>query len=364
MMPTNNIIAIRQNDIHAADEAFAEFMTYTENFLNEKSGKDELLFKNCEGKKLEGVALQALKEVAPLTPFRKENIKLVSGARFPDIVAEKYYGVEVKSTKSDTWHSTGSSIVENTRIEDVSRIYMLFGKLGGKRAEFRCRPYEKCLSGIAVTHSPRYLIDMDIADKANQSIFHKMNVDYNTFRLLNEKPKIDFVRDYFKRKAQQEGRTEMPWWIGGNEESINMNISLYSDLERKEKDTIDTRMFILFPEIFQRNYKRAAIWLCSRYALICPNMRDLFTAGGKVKRLGEIEINTPVPQIALRLYKHKDGITALLKHPDLQLIQDISDYWSVNEKVKNYQSYWLAMVKNIFDKDKELSQIPLDEMFK
>jgi len=362
-MQTNNIIAIRQNDIHAADKAFAEFMSYTEAFLNEKSSKDTQLLKNCGGQQLESVALQALKEVAPLTPFRRENIKLVSGARFPDIVAEKFYGVEVKSTKSDTWHSTGSSIVENTRIEDVSRIYMLFGKLGGECAEFRCRPYERCLSGIAVTHSPRYLIDMDIADKKDQSIFSKMNVDYDTFRLMKEKPKIDFVRDYFKRKAQQEKRIEMPWWIGGGDESISMNISLYSDLARKDKDAIDTRMFILFPEVFQRNYKRAAIWLCSRYALICPNMRDLFTAGGKVKRLGDIELKAPVPQIAARLYKYKYGIKILLKQPDMQLMQDIRDYWNIKEEIKDFHRYWLDVMKTIFDNDKELSQIPLNEMF-
>ena len=39
---------------------------------------------------------------------------------------------------------------------------MLFGKLGGKTAEFKCRPYEDCLSDIAVTHSPRYLINMEL----------------------------------------------------------------------------------------------------------------------------------------------------------------------------------------------------------
>ena len=62
-------------------------------------------------------------EVAPQTPFRPEEIKLVLGAKFPDIQAEQYYGVEVKTTASDTWKSVGSSIVESTRIEDVSMIY-------------------------------------------------------------------------------------------------------------------------------------------------------------------------------------------------------------------------------------------------
>lgn len=35
----------------------------------------------------------------------------------PDIVAEKYYGIEVKSTVSDKWKSVGSRILETTREE-------------------------------------------------------------------------------------------------------------------------------------------------------------------------------------------------------------------------------------------------------
>jgi hypothetical protein len=49
--------------------------------------------------------------------------------------------------------------LETTRVEDVDRIYMMFGKLN-KPVEVRFRPYECCLYEVAVTHSPRYLIDM------------------------------------------------------------------------------------------------------------------------------------------------------------------------------------------------------------
>ena len=81
---------------------------------------------------------------------------MVSGQRFPDIVAGQHFGVEVKSTKENKWVSTGSSIVESTRVDDVGSIYMLFGKLGGIPAEFRCKPYQNCLYDIAVTHSPLF----------------------------------------------------------------------------------------------------------------------------------------------------------------------------------------------------------------
>ena len=75
----------------------------------------------------------ALEECAIGTPF-ENTIEKISGQKFPDIVAAKFYGVEVKSTKENHWTSTGSSILETTRVADVERIYMTFGKLGGKNS--------------------------------------------------------------------------------------------------------------------------------------------------------------------------------------------------------------------------------------
>ena len=107
-----NIIQIRKRDIRQADLAFDDFMKMTENAFNEKAKCDIQKFKKCEGKELEIVTEKILKEIAPSTPFRSEDIMLVSGARFPDIQAGRYYGIEVKSTKSNTWsYSSYSSFI-------------------------------------------------------------------------------------------------------------------------------------------------------------------------------------------------------------------------------------------------------------
>jgi len=352
-----NIISIRQRDLNSADLAFAEFMSLTEKCLNERTENDNKLYKKCNGSELEKVALNVLRDVAPSTPFRPENIELVSGARFPDIVAEHFYGVEVKSTKDNNWKSTGSSIVESTRIDDISRIYMLFGKLGGNPAQFKCKPYENCLYNIAVTHSPRYLIDMELDEHNEPNIFDKINIPYDRFRLYDEKSKITKVREFYKQKALEKGKLEMPWWMG--EEGTSINLSFYNDLDRIEKDKIDIRMFVLFPCIFNSEFKPAALWLCNRYALLCPNMRDLFTAGGKVKKLGEIELPESVPQIVNRLYRFRKEITALLKHPDNSLVQDINDYWSISCPKKSYYKHWLGLIQDVFMQNKELKDLDI-----
>lgn len=93
-----------------------------------------------------------MSELAQGTSFEGTIVEW-DGRRFPDIVANKFYGIEVKTTTKNHWKTTGNSVLESTRIEDVERIFMLFGKLG-KPIEFRGRAYEECLSEVVVTHSP------------------------------------------------------------------------------------------------------------------------------------------------------------------------------------------------------------------
>lgn len=360
-----NIIQIRQRDIRMADMAFADFMKKTEDCFNERAKKDIGLYKSCEGKQLESLAERILKEVSPSTPFRPEDIVLVSGARFPDIQAGQYYGVEVKSTKSNTWSSTGSSIVESTRIADVSRIYMLFGKLGGMHAEYKCRPYEECLSNIAVTHSPRYLIDMTLKDNHVPNIFDKMQVEYETFRQLEERDKIQRVRNYYKQSRRG---FEMPWWIGeeNSEKSSSIMIRFFCDVEANLQDEMISRMLILFSELFRHNYrdkyKRAALWMCSRYSIIDNSLRDRFTAGGRLSEIGGVRFSKPVPQILNTLYNYKHNVISMLNNPDVMLCDDISDFWSTGCSSLNYYENWLQTMQDEFAANPELSKIDLKEL--
>ena len=146
---------------HPTIDEFRILMRRTDEALN----KDALLrpdyYVTRNGNPLEDDVKNVLEKCAKGTPF-DGTIKKVSGQRFPDIVAANYYGIEVKSTKDNHWTSTGSSILETTRVNGVERIYMTFGKLGGRPIEFLSRPYEECLYNIAVTHMPRYLINMSL----------------------------------------------------------------------------------------------------------------------------------------------------------------------------------------------------------
>lgn len=158
------------------------------------------------------------------TPFDANEVKLISGQRFPDIIAEKYYGIEVKMTKKNHWTSIGSSIVESTRDKYVEDIYVLFAKMGGEFPEFLCRPYQDVMYDIVASHSPRYLIDMKLDN--GHTIFDKMNVSYDEFR--TDPHSIDKARNYYRQKAIDNNKLEMPWWVTSenSEEEKSFNISL------------------------------------------------------------------------------------------------------------------------------------------
>lgn len=272
------------------------------------------------GSKLETEIVDVLKETSKNTPF-ENSIELVSGQKFPDIVAKKMYGIEVKTTNQNHWKTTGSSVTEGTRVNDVERIWLLFGKMCNP-IEFRCRPYEECLSEVVVTHSPRYLIDMDLQQGA--TFFDKINVPYDNLRTQHDP--IRTVVAYYKKQLKAGERL---WWMGDDSQNSasNIVIRLWNNLERKEQERLKLKGYVMFPELLgTRNdkFNRFVLWLATQ-SIVCPNIRDQFTAGGQ----GEIELQgkhfTKIPQIILRFFQNFEKIKQLL----YEISNDeLSDAWN------------------------------------
>ena len=346
-----NIIAIRNRDIHEADEAFAEFMQMAEDGFNDRSNADPQLYKNITAAELEVETERLLKEIAPVTPFRPEEIKLVSGHSFPDVMAEKYYGVEVKSTQSSKWTSTGSSIVESTRDVNVENIYMLFGRLGGNPPEFRCRPYEDCLSNIAVTHSPRYMIDMEIRDRQEETIFEKLKIPYKQF--CNKDDKIEVIRNYYIQQARNAGKHEMPWWVGGKTLDSDENtaippITLMADHSAEERRHLNAQMAILFPRVLIGDYADAALWLCTHRYILNLNFRDSFSAGGQWKKLNGVQLEYSLPAVVGKLQDLMPYILAHLNHDQNLEYQEFNSELYLKE---NKVDLWLKQVEQLFNSE-------------
>ncbi len=346
MEKDTNIIAIRKANKPHAHQCFVDLMEKTEMILNADAKKQPAYYKKFSASDLEKCSVEKIREACTDSPFDGNEVMLISGQRFPDIIANTYYGVEVKSTKADHWTSTGSSIVESTRDVNVDDIYMLFGKMGGKVPEFKCRPYEEVLYEIAVTHSPRYLINMEL--KKNETIFAKMGVTYDELRTSNNA--IDQVRHYYKEKAIKEKKLEMPWWITSDnvEGSQSFNISLWNTLSSEVKEDLQAKCMILFPEALnparsQTKYNQMTLWLCSYNQVIVPNIRDFYSAGGQITHVDEEKIVPYAPQVFARIVKYADKIKTLLSNPTNELLMLITDYNPALLKGGKLYENWLKI---------------------
>ena len=161
---------------------FEELLSRSCRIIKNATNNNDSYFMHRSATELENDIFVSLCEAAKGTDFDR-TIYLISGHKFPDIVVKKYYGVEVKTTRQDFWKSIGNSVLESTRVESVGRIYLFFAKLTDP-ISFKYRLYQECLYDIAVTHSPRYLIDMDL--KLGESIFDKIGVSYDELRSRNK----------------------------------------------------------------------------------------------------------------------------------------------------------------------------------
>jgi hypothetical protein len=304
--------------------------------LNRHAKKSEIAISVLKGKKLEPYVRDVLTELAVGTPF-ENSIKLIGGQKFPDIVAKKFYGIEVKTTTQNHWRTTGNSVLESTRVKDVDRIFMLFAKLASP-VEFRCRPYEECLSEIVVTHSPRYLIDMNLG--IGQTIFDRISIPYETLR-KKENP-IKPIVEYYKSKLKP---GQDLWWIDQeNGKASNLVINIWNNLSVREKEEVKNKAMVYFPELFSNRsdkFARLAIWLVTREAVVCPNVRDNFSAGGKGDILVGEKLFQNVPRILINLLNNLDFILETLIHTSSH---ELSEYWKMETNEKKKIADWIDLV--------------------
>ena len=289
------------------------------------------------GRNLEPFVKDLMTEIAVGTPF-ENSIELIGGQKFPDIVAKKYYGIEVKTTTQNHWKTTGNSVLESTRVKDVERIFMLFAKLASP-IEFRCRPYEEVLSEVVVTHSPRYLIDMNL--EQGKTIFDKIKMPYDTLR-KKENP-IKPIVNYYKSKLKA---GEELWWMDSenSNSASNIVIRIWNNLQPSEKQDIKNHAMIYFPELFgNRNdkFNRVAVWLATRESIVCPNIRDLFTAGGKVDIIIGTKTYERVPRIFLNLFNNRPKISENIMQISAV---ELSEYWEKKTTEESKVSDWIELV--------------------
>lgn len=321
-----------------SQEDFNKLLNSTIDELNFHAVKSAKVIEKLKGNKLEAYVCDVMSNLAIGSEF-ENTIELISGQKFPDIVAKRFFGDEVKTTTQNHWKTTGNSVLESTRVDEVDRIYMLFGKLASP-IEFRCRPYEECLSEVVVTHSPRYLIDMNLEN--GKTIFDKINTSYNVLR--KKKNPIKSITDYYKSKLKA---GQDLWWINQDVGSASsLIIKHYNDLTKSEKYLLRDRSMVYFPEIFgngQDKFARVAIWLVTRQSVVNRNVRDMFSSGGQESFIIKNKTYEEIPKIFIRLFKNiEEVLDVLINTSSIEL----SEYWNQKTTEKKKIMDWIGLVSS------------------
>lgn len=326
----------------------------TINELNDHAQKKSQKMATLMGRNLEPYVRDVIADLATGTPF-ENSIELIGGQKFPDIIANKYYGIEVKTTTQNHWKTTGNSVLETTRVDNIERIFMLFAKLASP-VEFRCRPYEDVLSEVVVTHSPRYLIDMNLGQ--GKTIFDKIKMPYDTLR--KEENPIRPIVDYYKSKLKP---GEELWWMDAeNSKASNIVIRIWNNLSLKEKQELKSRAMVYFPELFGNSndkFGRLAIWLVTRETVVCPNVRDLFTAGGKRDYIINDVVYQKVPRIFLNLF---DNVPIIIETLMQTSAFELSEYWEIKTTDKTKIFHWIDLIAEHAKKIKDAKHLNIKQI--
>lgn len=274
--------------------------------------------------------------------FSGWETQLVGGSRFPDItvqVNKDYkFGVEVKTTKSNHWETLGGSIMEGTRIDGVKHIEVIFAKF--LPFEIRHRSFESCVADVAVTHSPRYVIDFQL--NPEDSLFKKINVTYEEIYKSNNP--YSYFRAYFSEKAKARGGGL--WFIDTDEQRDvqdlpKLEILFFNDLPEQRKSDLVARAMALFPiPIFQSqaDYRPVARWLANM-GILHTSLRDSFSAGSNVAVRGLI-----VPSKFKRLDEHAARLTKIF-HTD-QHLKELKATYEIGE-LKAIKQAWKRRVLSV-----------------
>ncbi len=234
----------------------------------------------------EQTVLTLLKEAAVEVCLDAESIKLHGGHAFPDITIDgTSIGIELKGTKTGRAF-IGNSVIASTMLPSLTKIYVFYWIDDEKQMGFR--DYFECVTGAQVTHSPRFVLDIDISE--SECIFGNSKEKVGTIDKICFGPEgIDHkeIIDWMRARAISTG--QVAWWIGTeNNQSpgeLNNSFSIlgrYTDLSEESRNSVLKTAFLCFPGVLKRGtrmYDGVLMWgLSTRNVLL---YRDAFSAGGR-----------------------------------------------------------------------------------
>lgn len=278
------------------------------------------------GEKFEICVVEAAQELAKES-YPGATVEYTPGSHaFPDVVidfgANGRYGIEVKSSSSagsKGWKINGNSVLGSTK-RAVIDTYIIFGKTALSHQEFRYKRYVEAVSNVGVTHSPRYMIDMDIAP--NETFFARSGLNYQ--QISESGNPIGLITDYFKAQGLR------AWWLA---ESTPAAIRMFSELPARERAEMIGYCFAHFPEVFSssvKKYQRSALWLTMKQSVVSTSLRDNFSASGRADVVLKTVTYPDAPKIYKTLHEHRFIVRNALSEAN---VEELAHDWDIAVKM-------------------------------
>lgn len=190
-----------------------------------------------------------------------------------------------------------------------------------------------------------------------------MNTTYDEFRKMEDP--ISAVRNYYKNNPKGKAGQSMPWWITTNEvdRPHSFNVQMWNSLDAKERDILLAKSMVLLPNAIDPSaentkYYPISLWLCSCYQIVVPNIRDLFSAGGKITHENGVLLQKPVPKVFGMVIKHLDTISKVLNSIDDEMALMIIEHNPALAKcAPNFYQGWISQFKDIAAKNGVSSEL-------
>lgn len=199
---------------------------------------------------------------------------------FPDIVVGSF-GVEVKATERDSWRCIANSVSEGQRGKEVEHIYLIYGKFGGT-PEVRWADYGNSIVHVRTSHVPRFEVEIG----TQNPLFAQLELPYEHFRSLSMEAKMPLIRRYARSRLKDGERL---WWLEDSDlesqnHSLPLEVKVYMDLPQVEKRQFRAEAALMCPQVVggnraRRKYVDAVLYLMTYRGVLCPQARDLFSAG-------------------------------------------------------------------------------------
>lgn len=254
---------------------------------------------------------------------------------FPDIVVDEF-GIEVKVNSADSWRSVANSVFEGSRVASVQHIYILFGKMGGTPS-VRWGRYEDCVMHVRTSHVPRFEVEIN----PKETLFAKIGIPYSEFSKLTQHEKMTHVRAYARGRLK---KGERLWWLEDNEDqdhTLPIQARLYKTLSQPEKRRMRAEAALLCPQIvghsrIKDKYDDATLYLLTYHGVLCPQARDLFSAGSVALRADETRGGLYIMRSLQDIEKEMREAAATLD--DALFLE----YWGISTLPEERIKLWLA----------------------